>query len=68
LHNSWNIFQSGIPGFLCEDECPYLVFTFQLIQYVLQGIYGDTASAVRFIGVDLIIAGVVALKFSHWDT
>lgn len=27
--------------------------------------YGDPASAVRFIGVGLIIAGVVALKLSH---
>jgi len=27
-----------ILGFLCEDERPHLVFAFQFIQYVLQGI------------------------------
>lgn len=32
-----------ISGFLLEDERPHLVFTFQLIQYVLQRIIGCTA-------------------------
>jgi len=32
-----------VPGFLRENERPHLVFTFQFIQYVLQGIINRAA-------------------------